>query len=309
MNTRTTVTIGIPAHNEAANILQLLNSVLSQTHATFQLEKIIVSSDGSTDQTASLVKKFAKKHPVVTLVDNRTRGGVARGLNQILRRSKSDIFVLLNADILLRDVRCIEKLIAPIQHGTADLTAAAIRECYSTTFFEKSLEVSMQLKNVLFLGLGNGNNLYTCHGPARAFSRRLYADLTFPPTAGDDMYSYFSCISRGFRFQYVKQAVVWYQLPKTMDDYLLQSMRFYQSLPTYIHVFGTSLVEKETRIGLRAYATASLRSLPILCMHPAHVMYYLWIQLHARLSQSNRITQPNSDAWKIAVSSKRLRIE
>ena len=65
MNKKPTVTIGIPAHNEEANIANMLNSVISQEQKSFFLEKIIVALDGCTDNTESEAREFAKKYPIV----------------------------------------------------------------------------------------------------------------------------------------------------------------------------------------------------------------------------------------------------
>ena len=51
----TTITIGISAYNEVANIKALLQTLLAQRANNFLLEKIIVISDQSTDDTASEV--------------------------------------------------------------------------------------------------------------------------------------------------------------------------------------------------------------------------------------------------------------
>ena len=56
-----TVTIGIPSYNEAQNIGQLLESLLKQVSNSYILEKIIVCSDGSTDDTEQVVKKLESK--------------------------------------------------------------------------------------------------------------------------------------------------------------------------------------------------------------------------------------------------------
>jgi glycosyltransferase involved in cell wall biosynthesis len=48
MKKNMTVTIGIPAYNEAANITSLLMALLAQNTPNFKLESIIVASDGST---------------------------------------------------------------------------------------------------------------------------------------------------------------------------------------------------------------------------------------------------------------------
>jgi glycosyltransferase involved in cell wall biosynthesis len=88
-----TVTIGIPAYNEERNILLLINSILKQKMVGFKIAKLIVSSDGSSDKTVSLIKSMNNK--MIKLYDNRDRKGVARGLNQIIENANTDILVLL----------------------------------------------------------------------------------------------------------------------------------------------------------------------------------------------------------------------
>ena len=51
MRKKLTVTIGIPAYNEEANVRNLLVSLLAQKETNFKLQEIIVVSDGSTDKT------------------------------------------------------------------------------------------------------------------------------------------------------------------------------------------------------------------------------------------------------------------
>ena len=56
------LSIGIPAHNEEANIGRLLENLLTQPLEDFLiLEEIIVVTSGCTDRTEKIVDKFAKK--------------------------------------------------------------------------------------------------------------------------------------------------------------------------------------------------------------------------------------------------------
>jgi len=50
-----TVSIGIPAYNEEANIGKLLSSLIKQKEAGFIIKEIIVVSDQSTDKTDEIV--------------------------------------------------------------------------------------------------------------------------------------------------------------------------------------------------------------------------------------------------------------
>lgn len=63
------INIIIPAHNEAEFIELTLESLATQTHLP---NKIIVVDDGSTDNTAKIVKKISLKYPFISLVKNAT---------------------------------------------------------------------------------------------------------------------------------------------------------------------------------------------------------------------------------------------
>ena len=54
------VTIGIPSYNEERNIINLLDSLVTQPSKDIFISEIIISDD-STDRTPELVEKFAKK--------------------------------------------------------------------------------------------------------------------------------------------------------------------------------------------------------------------------------------------------------
>lgn len=105
-----TVTIGIPAYNEEANIQKLLKALLQQKTTNYRLEKIIVVSDGSTDRTEELVKSIKRKQ--ILLLINKRRLGLNATQNKILRKSKSDILVLFDADVLPKDKNCVASLIS-----------------------------------------------------------------------------------------------------------------------------------------------------------------------------------------------------
>ena len=55
------VTIGIPAYNEENNIIPLLTSLVNQKTSQVVVEKIIVMSDGSSDNTVGSVKLLKNK--------------------------------------------------------------------------------------------------------------------------------------------------------------------------------------------------------------------------------------------------------
>ncbi len=297
------VTVGIPVYNEEKNITQLLMSLLQQKGEQFYIDQIVISSDGSTDQTIQKIKLVADTHKRVKVIENKKRMGIARGLNQIVYEASGDILVLLDGDIRILDMQFVEKLIAPIIEKKADLTSASISEAKPKTVFAQILLVSMKLKSKLFKELNHGNNIYTCHGLARAFSARFYKTLRFPISIGNDMYSYLLCISQGLTYLYVPQAVVWYQLPDNFVDHQKQSTRFFVTEKEQSKIFSDEFIKSHTKIPYSMYLKAAFKALPILLQYPFHVIGYVFIQLYMKIKSS---TMSQKETWDIAVSSKSI---
>src|SRR5258708_3989324 len=96
-----TITIGIPVFNEEQNIEGFLMSLLDQTMEKTILQEILVYSDNSTDKTNAIIKKLEKKHPIIKGYFETERKVKYFRVNEMFRKNKSDILVILDADIAL----------------------------------------------------------------------------------------------------------------------------------------------------------------------------------------------------------------
>jgi glycosyltransferase involved in cell wall biosynthesis len=218
MNYNHTITVGIPVYNEGLNIERLLKSIYLQKSKKIRIREIIVTSDGSSDDTVEKAVHSAQKSIKLIVIDNKDRKGISRGLNQIIKRSRTDVLVTLDGDIQIRDSFFIEKLVEPIISGKADFTSSATAELKPVSSVAKALAVSMKIKRGLFSSFADGNNLYTCFGLARGYSKKFYQRLNFKVSVGNDMYSYLSCLSLGLTFVHAKKATAYYRVPETFID-------------------------------------------------------------------------------------------
>lgn len=298
-----TLTVGIPVFNEGANIQRLLRSIYAQKALNLKITEIIVSSDGSNDDTVEKTRAMKHRGIKLTIIANKDRKGIARGLNQILKKSTSDLLVTLDGDIQINDKHFMEKLVRPIIENKADLTSSTTSELKPVSWVAKSLHVSMKIKRTVFHSFLNGNNLYTCFGLARGYSKRFYKQLNFKVSVGNDMYSYLSCLSRGFQFVNARDAVAFYRLPESFIDHEKQSTRFVASPLELANYFDVSLIQKETTIPLKAVIKASLKIAAILLSSPVDFVCYVWIQLNIKMRARVHST---GQAWDIATSSKHL---
>lgn len=227
MKKKPTITIGIPAYNEEVSIGNLIKSLLAQKENSFELKKIIVSSDGSTDETAKIVREF--KSNKILLLDNKKRRGQSYGQNQIIKLCDSDILILLNADIVLKDLLFLYKITYPIIKKNSDLVSCDLEPIEPITSIEKVLYISTKIKNSIYKSYKNSLNIYTCHGSARAFSKRLYSKLNFKNIVAEDAYSYLFCILNNFKYSYTTKTKVLFKLSHNLVDHEKQSVRFFKS--------------------------------------------------------------------------------
>jgi biofilm PGA synthesis N-glycosyltransferase PgaC len=98
-----TISVVIPAYNEALTIERNLLSLYNSCYPPGKFEVVVVN-DGSTDDTADVVKRFQKTHKdrcKIRLI-NRSNKGKAAALNYALRRSvHSQLVMCLDADSYL----------------------------------------------------------------------------------------------------------------------------------------------------------------------------------------------------------------
>jgi cellulose synthase/poly-beta-1,6-N-acetylglucosamine synthase-like glycosyltransferase len=89
------LTVLIAAYNEEAVLEERLRNALAMDYPRGKLE-IVVASDGSTDGTAEIVRRYAGCG--VRLLEYRTRRGKAAVLNAAFRELKGDIVILTDAN-------------------------------------------------------------------------------------------------------------------------------------------------------------------------------------------------------------------
>jgi glycosyltransferase involved in cell wall biosynthesis len=115
----------VPALNEEATIRKTIH-VLQHVDI---LDEIIVVNDGSSDRTAEIVAEELGV-VLVNLIENRGKGGAIRaGLD----RTKADIVVLLDADLIGLRRQHIIDIVKPVMDGRAKTTMGVFTEGRAVT--------------------------------------------------------------------------------------------------------------------------------------------------------------------------------
>jgi len=294
-----TVTIGIPAYNEEANIKKLVGSLLEQKQTNYILKKIIVISDASEDSTDKKVKSV--KNNKVELLRNKERIGQALTQNVILENFNSDILVLLNADVLPKDKNLIDNIVISFEEDEKiGLVGGKVSPLPYDSYVEKVLYFSTKMKDELYESLSD-SNIYLCHGRVRAFSKEFANIFRWKETYGEDAYSYLSCLSHGFKFYYNKNAEVVYRLPNNLKGHFKQSVRFINSKERMGSYFGSKLIEKiyQVPFSLEIWFFGKF-----FLNHPLLASSYLMIFIFSNLL--SKFQPSSSSTWDISYSSKKL---
>ncbi len=107
------VSIVMPVFNEAGVIQGKLSNLLELDYPEDRLE-ILVISDGSTDDTHSLVREFESKGVRLHILSERK--GKGAGLNYGVEQAKNEIIVFTDASIMLEG-EALRRLVQPMADG------------------------------------------------------------------------------------------------------------------------------------------------------------------------------------------------
>src|SRR4051812_48138560 len=89
------VSIGIPTFNRAESLRRSIRSALAQDHPALE---VVVSDDGSTDNTAAVVAELAAHDARLRCVSQAVNLGHARNFQAVLEAARGEYFMWLSDD-------------------------------------------------------------------------------------------------------------------------------------------------------------------------------------------------------------------
>src|SRR5271166_2640277 len=197
------VSILIPAHDEAANIGPLLESLLAADLGTHALTEIVVYDDSSSDQTAAIVGDLASRHPLLRLIRGRTRVGCTGAMQRLLEAAHGAAIVRVNADVRVCD-GAVRRLADAIEAGAS--LAIGAQDPLLTRVTTASLASSFAFDVVERLKAGEYRRHYAV-GHFLGLARETVASIEYPPDViNEDHYLATQIFRKGGAIVYVPEA-------------------------------------------------------------------------------------------------------
>ena len=144
-----TLSIIIPAYNEAQTIELILGKIMSVTLGEKLKKEVLVVNDASTDGTPQIVEKFMARFPDenIRLISQKENLGKGAAIHRGIEEATGDFIVIQDADTEY-DPREYARLLQPVLEGFADVV-------YGSRF------AGGQPHRILFFWHSLGNKLLT----------------------------------------------------------------------------------------------------------------------------------------------------
>jgi glycosyltransferase involved in cell wall biosynthesis len=111
-----THSIILPAYNESERLSSSIPKVLEYVHSSGLQAEIIVVNDGSTDDTAEVVRGFSADNPMVVLLENPGNRGKGYTVRHGMLHAKGSVALFSDAD-LSSPITEADKLFAALAEG------------------------------------------------------------------------------------------------------------------------------------------------------------------------------------------------
>lgn len=231
------VTVAVISYNSSATIIETLNSIVTQSYGSENIE-LIISDDGSADNTIGVVKSWLNKCKNyfcrVELIEHSNNGGISKNCNSAWRAATSEWVKTIAGDDLLT-IDCIEKNInyvnahsyidivfSKMKHFINDDTSNIIKITPSNDslpFFSLSAEKQFQYL------LKNSFNI----APTSFIRRYILSDVGFCNETYryiEDLPLWLKITKKGYRFMFMDEVTVLYRITNSLSNSTTRLINF-----------------------------------------------------------------------------------
>jgi poly-beta-1,6-N-acetyl-D-glucosamine synthase len=239
------LTLLVAAYNEECDIAQTLAYALDQEYAGPL--SVIVIDDGSSDETVSIARGFARLDGRVRVMEV-PHGGKAAALNAGLRATRTPLVATIDADTLLMP-DALRRIVSRMLLSPADTVAVAGSVMVRNS--RMNLVTAAQTWDY-FLGIGSIKRqqalLQATLVAQGAFSvydaQALRAARGWPDCIGEDIVMTWALLERGGLTTYEPSAVAFTEVPVTLRSLARQRRRWARGMIEGLRTYGRALLRQ-----------------------------------------------------------------
>ncbi len=298
-----TLTIGVPAYNEEANIKNLLLSFYKQAHKNYNIQKIIVALDGCTDNSYKQVLNIAKAHSEIEIINDKKRRGKAYRLNQIYKKTTTPFLLSVDADLLPKNTLMIDSMVNEfLKNPKLNIVGARFIPIPQKTFIGKISNISYQSFEDAVLKLKNGNNIYSLMGGCHMVNMSLGKNVRFPKgTISDQNYLYMKAIKdRPGSYTVSKNSEIYMKTVSTLKDWRILGVRSTSTDKESVYKFFGEDARKEYYMPKKLFAQSLMK---YFVLHPVLTFSSILMNIYIR-TFPYMATEPENGIWITTISSK-----
>jgi cellulose synthase/poly-beta-1,6-N-acetylglucosamine synthase-like glycosyltransferase len=206
----------VAAYNEEAGLASKLEDCLALEYPADRFE-ILVASDGSTDRTEEIVGEFSRQDSRIRLVRTAGRAGKSGAQNLAVEQARGEILLFTDAETRTRF-----NLLRQMAEDFADPRVGLVAPTVSFGRFDGAVSTGQGAywRFELFLRQLESDLgiLATASGSAFAMRRALFRPI--PPQYGDDCILPLEVRLQGYAALQDPRAIVFDQMPSTVDGEL-----------------------------------------------------------------------------------------
>lgn len=251
-----TVTVVVPAYNEAANLSNTLEAILAQSYNATSLIKVIVVDDCSTDATNEIASSYALRYPQISVLRPEVNSGTkAQALNLALPVVDTDIFICVDGDTILAP-NAVEKALLPFGEEETGITCGFVVPQYSETVWEAGRNMEYLYAFSIIKGAQERlNTVLIASGCFTLIRTELLRECGGYDrrTMAEDMDLTWKVIEKGYNIRFVEDAICYVVDPHDRVTMHKQLSRWNSGFIQNLRVRNFNVFKHSLKLGFVAY--------------------------------------------------------
>lgn len=214
-----TVSMVIAAYNEESVIEAKILNCMELDYPRGKIE-IVVGSDGSTDKTNEICKRYLGR---IVFVENTTRKGKAGVINDLIKHATGEIIFFSDANTIVApaSLKEIVKPFGGVGYGAVcgrlilHATSAGV-ESFESTYWNYETIVK-ELENTVYSSIGANGGIY-------AIRRELFEEIP-ADTIVDDFWISMNVLTKGRKMAFQKKAIAFERISNNIIDEFWRKIR------------------------------------------------------------------------------------